>query len=212
VDVRLKEDLLNGNPVQRLRFHILDAGYARADRVLAVGADALLHLRRAETRVLPDDIDDWNVDLREDVDRHDANRRDSEKQNQRGQAVECVRKSQRKSNDAHGCALISPMLRPSCSRSAGDMVSTFDASRYRLTDCVPGANSLAAAARSSLRSSAARPAPNTASNRACACDQLPRPSFRRFSPASVRRSSLARRSDAAGFIVIRPSRCSGKML
>ena len=47
VDVRLKEDLLDGNAVQRLRFHVLDAGYARADRVLAVGADALLHLRCA---------------------------------------------------------------------------------------------------------------------------------------------------------------------
>src|SRR5262249_40134876 len=47
VDVRLKEDLLDRNAIQRLRFHILDAGYARADSVLAVGADALLHLRRA---------------------------------------------------------------------------------------------------------------------------------------------------------------------
>src|SRR5262249_52751859 len=47
IDVRLKEDLLDRNAVERLRFHILDARYARADRVLAVGRNALLHLRRA---------------------------------------------------------------------------------------------------------------------------------------------------------------------
>jgi hypothetical protein len=47
IDVRLKEYLLDGNAVERLRFHIFDAGYARADRVLAVGRNALLHLRRA---------------------------------------------------------------------------------------------------------------------------------------------------------------------
>jgi hypothetical protein len=35
-----------------------------AQRILAVGGDALLHLGRAETGVLPDDRNDWNVDLR----------------------------------------------------------------------------------------------------------------------------------------------------
>ena len=44
-----------------------------------------------------------------------------------------------------------------------------DASHHRLV--VPGANSLAAAARSSVRRSAARFSPSAASNRACACDQ-----------------------------------------
>ena len=47
IDVRLKEDLLDRNAVKRLRFHILDTRYARTDRVLAVGGNALLHLRRA---------------------------------------------------------------------------------------------------------------------------------------------------------------------
>ena len=47
VDVRLEVDLLNGQPIQRLRFHVLDAVDVGADRILAVGSDALLHLGRA---------------------------------------------------------------------------------------------------------------------------------------------------------------------
>jgi hypothetical protein len=110
IDVRLKEDLLHGDAVERLRLHVLDAGHARADRILAVGAHALLHFGGAQPRVLPDDVDDRNVDLGEDVDRHDGNRRQPEKQNEHGQPEERVRKSQRKSNQAHGCALISLMF------------------------------------------------------------------------------------------------------
>src|SRR5258707_9035424 len=94
----------------------------------------------------------------------------------------------------------------------GDMVSTL---MHRITYWrieAPGENSLAAAARSSSRRSAARSSPNAASNRACACDQPSRACCRRLSPALVRRSSLARRSDAADLILIRPSRCNGRIL
>ena len=69
--------------------------------VLAVGGDALLHLRRAEAGVLPDHGHDRNVDLRKDVGRHRDDGRDAEKQDQRGHHVECMGKSQREANDAH---------------------------------------------------------------------------------------------------------------
>src|SRR5262249_8809830 len=82
----------------------------------------------------------------------------------------------------------------------------------RMGGSFPGANSLAATARNSLRRSPARSAPNTVSNRACAWDQPLSAACRRFSPALVRCRSLARRSDAVGSMLIRPSRSSGKML
>ena len=46
IDVGLEIDLLNREAVQRLRLDILDAVDVGADRVLAVGGDPLLHLRR----------------------------------------------------------------------------------------------------------------------------------------------------------------------
>jgi hypothetical protein len=56
-----------------------------------VGGDALLHLRHAQTRVLPDHRHHRNVDLREDVLRHDRDGRDAQKHNQRREDVEGVR-------------------------------------------------------------------------------------------------------------------------
>ena len=83
--------------------------------VLAVGGDALLHLRRAEAGVLPDHGHHRNVDLRKDVGRHRADRGDAEKQDQRGQHIERVRKSQREPNDAHA----SIPQRLSCAEAGG---------------------------------------------------------------------------------------------
>ena len=51
IDVRLKVNLLDGQAVERLGLHILDAVDVGADRILAVGGDALFHLRRADSPV-----------------------------------------------------------------------------------------------------------------------------------------------------------------
>ncbi len=101
VDVGLEINLLDRDAVEGLRLHVLDAGHVGADRVLAVGRDALLHLRHAQAGVLPDHRHHRNVDLREDVLRHDRDGRNAEKHNEGGQDVEGVRKFQCKSNDAH---------------------------------------------------------------------------------------------------------------
>jgi hypothetical protein len=101
VDVGLEGNLLHRDAVESLRFHVLDAGHASADRVLAVGGDALLHLRHAQAGVLPDHRHHRNVDLREDVLRHDHDGRAAEKHDKGGHDVKGVRKFQRKSNDAH---------------------------------------------------------------------------------------------------------------
>ncbi len=101
IDIGLEVNLLHRDAIERLRLHVLDPSDARTDGVLAVGGDALLHFRRAQAGVLPDHGDDRNVDLRKDVSRRDRDRRDAEKQNQRRDDVERVRKSQRKANDTH---------------------------------------------------------------------------------------------------------------
>jgi hypothetical protein len=101
VDVGLEINLLHRDAVEGLRLHVLDAVHAGTHRVLAVGRDALLHLRHAQARVLPDHRHHRNVDLREDVLRHDHDRGDAEKQNEGSQNVERVRKFQRKPNDTH---------------------------------------------------------------------------------------------------------------
>ena len=101
VDVGLEVNLLHRDAVEGLRLHVLDAGHVGADRVLTIGRDPLLHLRHAQAGVLPDYRHHRNVDLREDVLRHDHDRGDAEKQNEGSQNVERVRKFQRKPNDTH---------------------------------------------------------------------------------------------------------------
>jgi hypothetical protein len=73
IDVRLKINLLDRDAVEGLRLHVLDAGHAATYDVLTVCADSLLHFRCAQAGVLPDHRHDRNVDLREDVRRHDRN-------------------------------------------------------------------------------------------------------------------------------------------
>ena len=108
IDVRLEVDLLNGQPVQRLGFHVLDAVDVRADRILAVGSDALLHLGRAEAGVLPDHRNYRNIDLRKNVRRHRIDRADAQEQYQRSNHIECMRKPQSEANDSH---LVFPVFR-----------------------------------------------------------------------------------------------------
>ena len=101
IDVRLEVDLLDRQAVQGLRFDVLDAVDVGADRVLAVGRDALLHLRRAEAGVAPDHRHHRDADLRKDVGRHRHGGDHAEKQDQGRQHIERVRKAQRESNNAH---------------------------------------------------------------------------------------------------------------
>jgi len=88
-------------PFSVCRLHVLDAGYVGTHRVLAIGRDSLLHLRRAEAAVLPDHRHHRNVDFREDILRHDPDGGDADKDDEGGQNVKGVRKFQRKSDDTH---------------------------------------------------------------------------------------------------------------
>ena len=105
VDVGLEVKFLNGDAVERLRLDILDAVDVRRDRILAVGCDPLLHLRRRETRILPNDRHDGDVDLGKNVGRHGQNSRYAENQDQRRQHEKRVRKLQRKADNSHFASL-----------------------------------------------------------------------------------------------------------
>jgi hypothetical protein len=101
IDVGLEKDLLDGEPIHALRFDILDTVDVRADRVLAIGGDALLHFRCAQAGIAPDHRHHRDSDLGKNIRRRRAHRDDAEKQNQGGEHVECVRKFQREPDDAH---------------------------------------------------------------------------------------------------------------
>jgi hypothetical protein len=66
----MEEDLDHRDAVERLALDVLDAVDRRGEGALEVAGEALLHLVRRQAAVLPDDRDDRDVDLRQDVGRH----------------------------------------------------------------------------------------------------------------------------------------------
>src|SRR5215475_11335961 len=105
VHIGLEEDLGDGDALQRLGRHVADVVDVRADGVLAIGRDALIHLPRRQVRVLPDDRDDGDVDAREDVLRRGEGRADPEEEDGKRHHIEGVRIAQRETDDAHGSIL-----------------------------------------------------------------------------------------------------------
>ena len=69
VDVGLEIDLDYGDAVQRLRFNVLDVVDGGGEAALAGAGDAVGHLFRGETGVLPNHADDRDIDIRENIDR-----------------------------------------------------------------------------------------------------------------------------------------------
>jgi len=91
--------------LEGLGLHVLNAVYVRADCILAVGGDPLLHRGCAQPGVLPDHRHHRNIDLRKNVRRHRPNRGGAKKDDQCRQYIERVRKSQREADDAHAYPL-----------------------------------------------------------------------------------------------------------
>ena len=101
VDVGLEENLFDRDAGQRLALDVADVADARADRVLAVGGDALLHLLRGQAGVLPDDGDDRDVDRRENVLRRGDDRAAAQEQHEECQHIERVLIAKGEPYDAH---------------------------------------------------------------------------------------------------------------
>ena len=62
---RLQKDLDDSNPIQRLRFDVLDVVDGSGKRSLCDADDAVAHVFRNETVIVPDDADNGNIDIRE---------------------------------------------------------------------------------------------------------------------------------------------------
>src|SRR5206468_2857824 len=85
---------------------ILDAVDVRANGILTVGGDALFHLRRGQTGFLPDHRDHRYSYFRKNIRWHRPDGGDAKKQDQGCDHIKRVRKSQRKSNNAHDLSLL----------------------------------------------------------------------------------------------------------
>ena len=103
-DVRaaVEEHLHHGHAVVRLRLDAFDVVDRRRHRPLEVRDDPAFHLLRGKTVVAPDDADDRDVDVREDVGRHpqDAERADDE--HEQREHDERVRAAQGELDNPHG--------------------------------------------------------------------------------------------------------------
>ena len=102
VGARLEEDLDDRDARERLALDVLDVVDGGGERALVVGDDALLHLLGRQARVVPDDRDDRDVDVREDVGRHPEDGDDAQDDDEHRHHDERVGAPQRQADDPHG--------------------------------------------------------------------------------------------------------------
>jgi hypothetical protein len=95
IDVRagLKEHFHDGDAAQRLRLHVLDVVHRRGQVALVDRHDARRHLVGREAAVVPDDRDDRNVDVGEDVSRRTGDRQRAHHEDEQGEHDKRVRPS-----------------------------------------------------------------------------------------------------------------------
>ena len=106
VDVRrrLEEDLDDGDAGERLRLDVLDVVDGGRQRALVAGDDAVGHLGRGEAAVVPDDADDRDVDVREDVGRRPLQNDRGHEEDHDREDDEGVGTAKREADDPHGFA------------------------------------------------------------------------------------------------------------
>ena len=95
VDVLLEEDLDDAVAAERLQLDVLDVRTCAVNVTFVVVDDAAGHVVRQQPVVGPDDADDRNVDVREDVGRRLAAPRNAEKRDENRQHDERVGPPQR---------------------------------------------------------------------------------------------------------------------
>ena len=101
IDALLEEDLDDAVAVERLRFDMLDVADLGGQRALIIIDDAARHVVRQQPVIGPDDADDRNVDVGENVGRRPHRRQHAEDRNQEGEDDESVWPPQRDLNDPH---------------------------------------------------------------------------------------------------------------
>ena len=102
VGAAVEEHLDHGHAVVRLRLDALDVVDRGRHAALEIGDDPAFHLLGGEAVVAPDDADDRDVDVGEDVGRHPHDRQRADDQDQERQHDERVRAAQGKLDNPHG--------------------------------------------------------------------------------------------------------------
>ncbi len=95
VRTRLQEHFDDSNSIQGLRFDVLDVVDGSGQRSLGDANDAIAHVFRYEAVVIPDDADNGNVDVREDVGGRANNRKPTHYDDEYRQHDERIRSPQR---------------------------------------------------------------------------------------------------------------------
>jgi hypothetical protein len=81
---RLQEHFDNRHSIERLRFDVLDVIDGSGKRSLCDAYNPVAHVLRDETVIVPDDADDWNVDIRENIGWGSNNRQHPQNQDENG--------------------------------------------------------------------------------------------------------------------------------
>ena len=63
----MEKDLHDRNAAQRLRFDVLDIINGGGKNSLVVKNNSVRHVLRGQSRVVPDDADNWDINVWEDV-------------------------------------------------------------------------------------------------------------------------------------------------
>ncbi len=100
--VRVKIDADNADAEQRLTLDVLDIVDRSRQHALIDEDDALLDLVGRHARILPDDADDRDIDLRKDVRLHPVDRHQAHRHHEQRHHHEGVGAAQSQSNDPHG--------------------------------------------------------------------------------------------------------------
>lgn len=99
--IRLKVDLHHRNAIQRGRFDMVDVVDRRRQRPLSDGHNAVGHLFRREPRILPDDGNHGDIDIRKNIHGHAQNRNRPKNQQQQCEYSKGIGPAQRKANNPH---------------------------------------------------------------------------------------------------------------
>ena len=115
--VRLKEDLDHRYAVQRLRLDMLDVVDQRSERSFGLENDAVRHVLRIESLIIPDDAHDRNIDVGQDIGGRVEDDERTQNQQQQSDNHECVGPSKGESDNPHSFLRVNSTLTPMPARS-----------------------------------------------------------------------------------------------
>jgi len=104
--VGVEVELDDAEARQRLRLHVFDVVDVGGKGALATDGNDVGHFLRRDAAIGPDDADDWDIDLGEDVGRHAEDGEAAESDDEQGHDDECVRSSEGEADYPHTTGVI----------------------------------------------------------------------------------------------------------